>query len=55
MKNDSYPQAIICVANEGNDVSLQLWKIYKPLRDDDRLAGTHLHFTSTNGSPRIAS
>ena len=35
MKNDSYPQAVICVANDGNEVSLQLWKIYKPLRDDD--------------------
>ncbi len=35
MKNDSYPQAVICVANEGNEISLQLWKIYKPLRDDD--------------------
>ena len=23
------------MANEGNEVSLQLWKIYKTLRDDD--------------------
>jgi|ERR1051326_4885149 hypothetical protein len=35
MSNDMHPQAVLCVANEGNEVSLQLWKIYKPLRDDD--------------------
>jgi len=33
--SNSTPQALICVANEGNEVSLQLWKIYKTLRDDD--------------------
>src|ERR1700740_1463718 len=27
--------AVVCVANEGNEESLQLWKIYKTLRDDD--------------------
>src|SRR5436309_7046619 len=27
--------AVVCVANEGNEVSLQLWKLYKTLRDDD--------------------
>src|SRR3954465_857654 len=27
--------AVVCVANEGNEVSLQLWKIYKTIRDDD--------------------
>ncbi len=30
-----YPNAVVCVHNEGNEVSLQLWKIYKPLRDDN--------------------
>jgi len=35
MTNTSYPLAIICVDNDGNEVSLQRWKIYKPLRDDD--------------------
>jgi hypothetical protein len=35
MNNHSDPQALICVANEGNEVSLQLWKIYQSLRDDD--------------------
>jgi hypothetical protein len=35
MNDDSYPEALVCVANEGNEISLQLWKIYKPLRDDD--------------------
>jgi hypothetical protein len=28
-------QAVLCVANEGNEVSLQLWKIYQTVRDDD--------------------
>ena len=35
MNGNSSTQAVICVANDGNEVSLQLWKIYKPLRDDD--------------------
>jgi hypothetical protein len=26
---------VVCVQNEGNEVSLQLWKIYKPLQDSD--------------------
>src|SRR5690349_7041323 len=30
-----YPAAVVCINNEGNEVSLQLWKIYKPLRDTD--------------------
>lgn len=35
MNNAEYPAAVVCVDNEGNEVSLQLWKIYKPLRDQD--------------------
>jgi hypothetical protein len=35
MNNMNYPAAVVCVDNAGNEVSLQLWKIYKPLRDDD--------------------
>jgi hypothetical protein len=35
MNNAEYPSAVVCVDNEGNEVSLQLWKIYKPLRDSD--------------------
>jgi hypothetical protein len=35
MNGVEYPAAVVCVDNEGNEVSLQLWKIYKPLRDDD--------------------
>jgi hypothetical protein len=35
MNSIEYPNAVVCVQNEGNEVSLQLWKIYKPLRDDD--------------------
>jgi len=35
MNSTEYPTAVVCVDNEGNEVSLQRWKIYKPLRDDD--------------------
>jgi hypothetical protein len=35
MNRIEYPTALVCVQNEGNEVSLQLWKIYKPLRDAD--------------------
>lgn len=35
MNTFDYPAAVICVNNEGNEVSLQLWKVYKPLRDND--------------------
>lgn len=27
--------AVVCIANDGNEASLQLWKIYKTLRDAD--------------------
>ena len=35
MNSNSYPQTLICVANEGNEISLLLWKIYKTLPDAD--------------------
>jgi hypothetical protein len=35
MNNTDHPQAVICVDNEGNEVSLQLWRVYKTLPDDD--------------------
>src|ERR1051325_10252838 len=35
MSTSTTPQAVICVANDGNEFSLQLWKVYKPIRDDD--------------------
>lgn len=35
MSNNQIPGAVVCVANKGNEVSLQQWKIYKTLRDDD--------------------
>lgn len=38
MNDTGYPQAVICVANEGNEVSIQLWRVYKTLRDDDARA-----------------
>jgi hypothetical protein len=33
--NNNHPDAVLCVANEGNEASLQLWKVYKAVRDDD--------------------
>jgi len=38
MNVSSYPKAVVCVANAGNEVSLQLWKIYKTVRDSDAYA-----------------
>ena len=35
MKQTNTSEAVICVDNEGNEVSLLLWKIYKTVRDDD--------------------
>jgi hypothetical protein len=35
MNTLDYPAAVICVHNEGNEISPQLWKVYKPLRDND--------------------
>lgn len=35
MTSNAYPQALICVENDGNEVSLHRWKIYKTLRDED--------------------
>lgn len=35
MTSNSHPQALICVENDGNEVSLHRWKIYKTLRDED--------------------
>jgi len=35
MSETPHSRTVICVANEGNEVSLQLWKIYKTLPDSD--------------------
>lgn len=35
MNNNLSSHAVVCVANQGNEVSLQLWKIYKTIRDED--------------------
>lgn len=44
-----YPDAVICVHNEGNEVSLQLWKVYKPLRDDDARSEGFLRVIDESG------
>jgi len=43
------PAAVVCIENEGNEVSLQLWKIYKPLRDDDARAEGFLRVVDESG------
>ena len=44
-----YPAAVVCVDNEGNEVSLQLWKIYKPLRDNDARSEGFLRVVDESG------
>jgi hypothetical protein len=47
--NSEYPAAVICVDNVGNEVSLQLWKIYKPLRDNDARSEGFLRVVDESG------
>ena len=49
MNSNSGSQAVLCVANEGNEVSLQRWKIYKTLRDDDAHAEGFLRVIDETG------
>lgn len=49
MNRIEYPNAVVCVQNEGNEVSLQLWKIYKPLRDDDARSEGFLRIIDESG------
>jgi hypothetical protein len=44
-----YPAAVVCINNEGNEVSLQLWKIYKPLRDNDARTEGFLRVVDESG------
>ena len=47
--NIEYPNAVVCVDNKGNEVSLQLWKIYKPLPDDDAKSEGFLRVVDESG------
>ena len=49
MTTFEHPSAVVCVHNEGNEVSLQLWKIYKPLRDDDARSEGFLRVIDESG------
>jgi hypothetical protein len=49
MNEKQVPGAVVCVANEGNEVSLQLWKIYKTLRDDDAESEGFLRIVDESG------
>jgi len=44
-----YPNAVVCVHNDGNEASLQLWKIYKPMRDDDARSEGFLRIIDESG------
>ena len=35
MTSSENPGTVVCIANEGNEASLQVWKIYKTLPDPD--------------------
>jgi hypothetical protein len=41
--------AVVCLANEGNEASLQLWKIYKVIRDDDARSEGFLRVIDESG------
>lgn len=49
MNRTEYPNAVVCVQNQGNEVSLQLWKIYKPLPDDDARSEGFLRVIDESG------
>jgi hypothetical protein len=49
MSSADYPTAVVCVRNDGNEVSLQLWKIYRLLRDDDAKSGGFLRVIDESG------
>jgi hypothetical protein len=49
MSTIEYPAVVVCVENEGNEVSLQLWKIYKPLRDNDARSEGFLRVVDESG------
>ena len=49
MTTVQYPSAVVCVQNDGNEVSLQLWKIYKLLRDNDAKSEGFLRVIDESG------
>jgi len=49
MTSLEYPSAVVCVDNEGNEVSLLLWKIYKTLRDSDAHSEGFLRVVDESG------
>jgi len=49
MTRDLDLPAVVCLENEGNEASLQLWKIYKVLRDDDAKAEGFLRVVDESG------
>jgi hypothetical protein len=42
-------QPVLCLGNEGNEASLQLWKIYESLPDDDAKAEGFLRVVDESG------
>jgi len=48
MRTDS-SEAVICLENEGNEASLQVWKIYQTLRDDEAMSEGFLRVIDESG------
>jgi hypothetical protein len=49
MSQDRSSEAVLCLDNVGNEASLQLWKIYKALRDDDAMSEGFLRVIDESG------
>ena len=49
MTSSENPATVVCIANEGNEVSLQLWKIYQTLPDPDARAEGMLRVIDEEG------
>src|SRR5437762_9742430 len=49
MSRNSASPAVICVANGGNEASLQLWKIYQSIRDNDARSEGFLRVIDESG------
>ena len=49
MNSNHISRAVVCLANEGNEASLQLWKIYKVVRDDDAKSEGFLRVIDESG------
>lgn len=49
MSRERASETVVCLVNEGNEASLQLWRIYKTLRDEDAKAEGFLRVVDESG------